>query len=38
MIKTKINMIGGGFHHEICSSALNEPKYIEWVKNGSENI
>jgi hypothetical protein len=38
MKKTKINMIGGGFQHDICSSALNEPKYIEWVKNGSANI
>ena len=38
MIKTKINMIGGGFQHEICSSALNEPKYVEWVKDGSANI
>jgi hypothetical protein len=37
-MKTKINMIGGGFQHDICSSALNEPKYIEWVKNGSANI
>jgi hypothetical protein len=38
MIKTKINMIGGGFHHEICSSALNVPKYVEWVKDGSAKI
>lgn len=38
MIRTKLNMIGGGFHHDVCSSALNEPKYIEWVKDGSADI
>lgn len=25
-------MIGGGFQHEICSSALNVPKFITWDK------
>lgn len=38
MIRTKLNMIGGGFHHDVCSSALNQPKYVEWVKDGSANI
>lgn len=31
-------MIGGGFQHEICSSALNRNKHIEWMKDGSANI
>ena len=34
----KINMIGGGFQHETCSSALNKNKYVEWVKDGSADI
>lgn len=34
----KINMIGGGFQHDICSSALNKNKYVEWVKDESSNI
>jgi hypothetical protein len=34
----KINMIGGGFQHDVCSSALNKNKYVEWVKDGSTNI
>jgi len=34
----RINMIGGGFQHEICSSALNKNQYVEWVKDGSSNI
>jgi hypothetical protein len=38
MSKTKINMVGGGFQHDICSSALNENKYVEWVKDNSANI
>jgi hypothetical protein len=38
MIKTKINMIGGGFQHDVCSSALNKNKYIEWSKDNSANI
>lgn len=32
-MKQKINMIGGGFQHDICSSAENVPEYIEWVKD-----
>jgi len=35
MIKQQINMIGGGFQHEVCSSAGNTPKYIEWVKGNN---
>lgn len=31
-------MIGGGFQHETCSSALNKNKHIEWCKDGSANI
>ena len=31
-MKQKINMVGGGFQHEICSSAGSTPKLIEWVK------
>lgn len=31
-MKQKINMIGGGFQHDICSSAGSIPKLIEWVK------
>lgn len=31
-MKTKINMIGGGFQHDVCSSALNENKHVEWIK------
>lgn len=31
--KQKINMIGGGFQHDICSSAGSVPLHIEWVKN-----
>jgi hypothetical protein len=39
MIKEKINMVGGGFQHEICSSAGSTPQLIEWVKgNHSANI
>jgi len=34
----KINMIGGGFQHDVCSSALNKNKHVEWVKNRSGNI
>lgn len=31
-MKQKINMVGGGFQHEICSSAGSVPSSIEWVK------
>ncbi len=36
--KIKFNMIGGGFQHDVCSSALNKNKYVEWVKDKSANI
>jgi len=32
MVKQKINMVGGGFQHEVCSSAGSVPKLVEWVK------
>lgn len=32
-MKQQINMVGGGFQHEICSSAHNTPTHIEWVKH-----
>jgi hypothetical protein len=38
MDKCKINLIGGGFQHDVCSSAMNTNKYVEWVKDGSANI
>lgn len=31
-------MIGGGIQHVMCSSALNDTKYIEWVKDGSADV
>lgn len=34
----KINMVGGGFQHDICSSANNVNKHIEWLKDGSANV
>lgn len=37
-MKLKINMVGGGFQHDICSSAGSIPKYVEWVKDRSSNI
>ena len=37
-MKLKINMVGGGFQHEVCSSAGSIPKYVEWVKDRSSNI
>jgi hypothetical protein len=33
-----INMIGGGFQHDICSSAHNKNKYVNWVRDRSSNI
>jgi len=36
-MKTKINMVGGGFQHTISTNDL-PPKFIEWVKNGSSTI
>jgi hypothetical protein len=38
MNKIKINMIGGGFQHDICSSHGSTPLYVEWVKDKSANI
>lgn len=38
MEKVKINMIGGGFQHDVCSSAGAVPKYMEWDKTGNSNI
>lgn len=37
-MKQRINMVGGGFQHDVCSSANNIPKSIEWVKDCSANI
>lgn len=31
-------MIGGGFYHDICSSAGSTPKLIEWTKDSSSDI
>ena len=36
MGKVKINMIGGGFQHDICSSGGCVPKYVEWDRSGHE--
>jgi hypothetical protein len=32
-MKQQINMVGGGFQHDVCSSAGSVPEYIEWVKD-----
>lgn len=37
MLRTKINMIGGGFQHSISTNDL-PPKNVEWVKDGSAQI
>lgn len=34
----EINMIGGGFQHDICSSALNKNKHVSWRKDNLANI
>ena len=31
-------MVGGGFQHDICSSALNVNKYVDWKKDNSADI
>ena len=31
-------MVGGGFQHDICSSAHNKNKYVDWVKDNSSNV
>tara|TARA_B110000977_G_C11011451_1_gene467841 strand:- start:291 stop:1091 length:801 start_codon:yes stop_codon:yes gene_type:complete len=38
MNKQLINMVGGGFQHDVCSSAGSVPKQMEWVKDGSATI
>ena len=38
MEKLKINMVGGGFQHDISASTGAVPKYIEWDKTGSSDI
>ncbi len=38
MRKIKLNMIGGGFQHDICSSAGSIPLNVEWVKDKSASI
>ena len=37
-MKQNINMVGGGFQHDVCSSALNKNKFVEWSKDNSSNI
>jgi hypothetical protein len=37
-MKLEINMVGGGFRHDVCSSYKNVPKKIIWKKNNSANI
>lgn len=37
-MKVKINMVGGGFQHDVCSSALNVNKYMIWKKDKSADI
>jgi hypothetical protein len=37
-MKTKINLIGGGFQHAFGSSNWYVPKYVEWDKTGGANI
>ena len=31
-MKQKINMVGGGFQHDVSSCANRIPEHIEWVK------
>jgi hypothetical protein len=38
MNKVAINMIGGGFNHDVCSSAGSVPKIVEWKKDKSATI
>jgi len=37
-MRTKFNMVGGGFQHEDCSSSLNKNKHVEWVRDNSASI
>ncbi len=36
--KIELNMVGGGFDHDVCSSAHNINKHVEWKKDRSANI
>jgi len=36
-MKKRINMVGGGFQHDICSSAGYTPRKVEWTKDFSSN-
>jgi hypothetical protein len=36
--KVPVNMVGGGFYHDICSSAGAIPKLVEWRKDNSADI
>tara|TARA_B100001113_G_C21076390_1_gene607831 strand:- start:652 stop:1509 length:858 start_codon:yes stop_codon:yes gene_type:complete len=36
-MKTKLNMVGGSFSHEVCSTAFNKNKYVEWDKGLHES-
>ena len=38
MKKLNINMIKGPFQHDICSSALNENKYVTWKKDNTADV
>ena len=33
-----MNMVAGGFQHDVCSSALNKNKHVNWKKDNSANI
>lgn len=37
MNRVKINMIGGGFQHTVSTNDM-EPKFVQWVKDGSAPI
>ena len=37
MNRIKINMIGGGFQHSVSTNDM-DPKFIEWIKDGSAPI
>ena len=38
MNRELINMVGGGFQHEVCSSAGSDTKSMKWVKDGSASM
>jgi len=31
-MRQKVNMVGGGFQHDVCSSSGSVPKLMEWIK------